>query len=336
MSEAEVITDKPIAAYIPFRAQLAELKETNANAVFDYEDPQGNKDARSHVYKLRKTKTAIEKARKDEKQSSLEYGRKVDDEAREIASEVEKMIELHDKPLKAIEQKEKDRKAAIQGRYDEIVGIRQVQMHGDSELISEHIGDLKKLEPDDTFDEYMAEATREFKLSMQYLQDALKVAETAEAERAELERLREEQAAREQKEREEQIAKDATAMAEREARQKIEQAEREKQQAIEREEQLKRDAEAAEQRRIDDQKQAEEDQKKAVAEAEERTKREAEQAEIREREEADKREANRKHKATVNNEAIDALVAGGISKTAAKAVVTLIAKREIPNVAISY
>ena len=70
-----------IAVYDEFRGQLSELRDANAKTVFDYEDPKGNKDARSHVYKLRQTKSAVEMARKEEKAESLAYGRRVDEQA---------------------------------------------------------------------------------------------------------------------------------------------------------------------------------------------------------------------------------------------------------------
>ena len=95
-----------IVAYNEFRGQLAELKANNAALVFDYANPLGNKAARSHVYKLRQTKAAVDKVRKAEKEASLERGRKVDAEAKEIMSEIEAMIDIHQKPLDEIEERE--------------------------------------------------------------------------------------------------------------------------------------------------------------------------------------------------------------------------------------
>ena len=54
--------DAPLACYNEFTAALAELKVDNKAMVFDYRDAKGNKEARSHVHKLRKTKTAIDAA----------------------------------------------------------------------------------------------------------------------------------------------------------------------------------------------------------------------------------------------------------------------------------
>lgn len=347
MSEVEIIADQPIAAYNEFRAQLAALEKSNSNAVFDYEDAGGNKDARSHIFKLRKTKTAVDRVRKDQKQASLDYGRKVDSEAKEIISKVEEMIEVHAKPIKLIEQREESRKAAIEEKYDHIVGYGQLAVSVSSSLITGYISDLKKMEPDDSFDEYMAESTREFKRSMQYLNDALKVAITAEKEKAELEKLRAENAKREQEEREAQIAKEAAEKAESEARTAREAEKRAIEQAAEAvrqreaaEIQAKKDAKEAEERRVQAAARAIEDARLAAEnarrEAEAKAVRDAEEAARLEQEETAKREANKKHKAGVNNKAVDALVSGGVSKTAAKDAIRLIAKRKIPGVSISY
>lgn len=54
-------TLNPIAPYEPIRAQIAELKAANANTVFKYEEPKGNKLARSHVASLRTVKGDIER-----------------------------------------------------------------------------------------------------------------------------------------------------------------------------------------------------------------------------------------------------------------------------------
>src|SRR3990167_3162589 len=109
-----------IAVYDEFRAQLAELKEHNAKLLFDYEDPKGNEEARSHVYKLRRTKAAVDKARQAEKAASLEYGRRVDSEAKEIIGEIEAMIEVHVKPLAEIEEREKKRVARHTDKIEEL------------------------------------------------------------------------------------------------------------------------------------------------------------------------------------------------------------------------
>ena len=52
--------------------------------------------------------------------------------------------------------------------------------------------------------------------------------------------------------------------------------------------------------------------------------------------EAKAREADKAHKKTVNNEALAALVAGGMPEECAKQAITLIAQRRIPHISINY
>ena len=54
-----------IVAFNKAKADIAALKVENARLVFDYEDDKGNKEARSHVYKIRKARTSFDKLRKE-------------------------------------------------------------------------------------------------------------------------------------------------------------------------------------------------------------------------------------------------------------------------------
>ena len=87
------------------RAEIAKYKEVNESIVFDYEDPQGNKDARSHVFKLRKTKSKITEVHRIVKSEALAACQAVDAEKRYLIGEVEGMIDVHATPIKAIEDR---------------------------------------------------------------------------------------------------------------------------------------------------------------------------------------------------------------------------------------
>ena len=106
-------TLNPLAPYEPIRAQIEELKIANATTVFKYEDAKGNKLARSHVANLRTVKGDIERKRKELKADALEYGKKVDAAAKELTGEIEAMIDVHWKPLEAIERREAEAAAAV-------------------------------------------------------------------------------------------------------------------------------------------------------------------------------------------------------------------------------
>ena len=97
-----MLTD--ITKFNALRAEVAKYKERNKTLVFDYRDPQGNKDARSHVFKLRKMKTMVTDVHREVKAEALAACQAIDAEKRFLISEVEEMIEVHAAPIKAIEQ----------------------------------------------------------------------------------------------------------------------------------------------------------------------------------------------------------------------------------------
>ncbi len=209
-AEILIIDQKGIAVYNEFRNQLAELKAQNANLIFDYETPKGNKDARSYVYKLRQTKSAVEAARKREKQESLEYGRKVDAEAKEITVDLEDMIKVHQERLDEIEQRETKRIDGIKYRIADITKYQQCAGHDVKETASA-IKHLESVSIDESFAEFqeMARTALEASLHAQRAQYALAI--KAESDAAELARLRAQDAERQKKENEARAAQEAEA-----------------------------------------------------------------------------------------------------------------------------
>lgn len=334
-----------IAAYNEFRAQLSELRDGNAKLVFDYEDPQGNKDARSHVYKLRQTKSAVEKARKEEKASSLEYGRRVDAQAKEIIGEIEEMIAVHAEPLAAIERREKDRIAKHEANLSEIIeaGLQTSEqwMYLPLDAMRDRLAEIEAESiSEDHWEEFALQAAQAKETAMSQMREAIAKREQHEAERTELERLRKEKEERDQAEREERIRQEAAAEAERKAKEAAERAKREAEEAAQREREeaerreleLKLEKERAEKEAAE----AKEKAARAEREAKERAEREHKEKLEREAEEAAERERNKKHRAKINSQAAACLVNSGVTEETAKQVVTLIAKGEVQNVSISY
>ncbi len=273
--------------YQDLKAELQRMAEENAAKTFDYEDPTGNKAARSHVYRIRQLKGAIEKRRKELKADSLEYGRRVDAVAKELAGEVEAMIDVHEKPLKQIEDRETQRKQAIQDAIDRIDAEWLAIQETDSytlDALDRAIERVKAIEIDpDTYQERMAEAAKIKGVTLEAMQARRAEVAKAVAEAAELARLREAEEERKQKEREEQIAREAE--------------ERAKREAAEREERMKREHEAAIKR------------EREQAEAKARAEKEAREAKERAEAEAKaKREADKKHRAKIISEAESSLV----------------------------
>lgn len=319
--QEQMLVERPIAVYDEFRNQLTQMSAQNKSLVFDYEDPAQNKAARSHIYKLRQTKSAVENARKAEKKASLEYGKRVDTEAKEIITRIESMIEIHAKPIEEIEAREK---ARIQEHTNMIESMQRtseqsLDMNGepltaiDYQSALDYLLDLER-----DWEEFADQAELVRSQSIEQLRSKLEARKKYEAEQEELAQLRaqkeererldrEEAAKREQAEREERIRQEATQRAKDEAeRQRLE---------------LKRAAEAAELKA----KQAEEDARRKI---------EAERLE--EQRKAEKREANKRHCAKINNAAITALTDNGIMLDDAVDVIDLIAKGKIPAVVIQY
>ena len=83
-------------------ATLAEYKDANEKMVFDYRDSDGEKQARSHIAKLRKVKTKISDIHRDAKADALAVCKSLDTKKRELTGEVEEMIAVHKDPLDVI------------------------------------------------------------------------------------------------------------------------------------------------------------------------------------------------------------------------------------------
>lgn len=324
----------PIEVYKPFVEQLAELQKLNAEKVFDYESPDGNKEARSHVYSLRRTKGAVDAARKQAKEESLQLGRRIDAEAKVLISAIEEMIEQHDTKIKAIEQREIDRVAGIRDRIDGMLTIAANKMTRSSDLRAQ-LTALKVIAIDDSFAEFATEAAKVKDAVASEFERAIEAAEKAEAEAAELARLRAEDQARKVKERDAAIAAEAEARAKAEADKKAKAVAEE---AAARERKIKDDAAKRELKLKADKDRAEREAAEAKLAAEraasaERKRIEDKAAKVA-AEEA-RRQADEDHRRAVHNIIIKSL-AIFMDATAAQNLITLIDVGDIPHVKIVY
>lgn len=332
MDIATIGHNSRIPAFAPFFEKIEEIKATDAEAAFDYEDPAGNKAARSHIHTIRLAKGEVERARKKEKEESLAYGRRVDEQAKAITAEFEALIARHEKPIKEIEQREKDRIAEHEWRIEAMERAGQTATeHWQTQpldFLQDSLANVEGFESHD-FEEFTNRADYARKAASAMIREAISKREAYDAEQARLAQEKAEQEAREREEREERIAAEAAERARVEAETK---AREEQEAAARREQELKEAAEQAER----DKAAAEERAANAARETEERIAREAKAKADREIAEAAAREANKKHRAAINNAAVDALVAGGLSEAAAKTAITLIAQKAVPAVTITY
>lgn len=104
MTEQTLVEPKEseLAIFDEVAATIAKYKAENESLVFDYETPDGEKDARSHIAKLRKVKTVVANIHKEAKAEALAFGRRLDAKKNEYIGEVDGMIAVHKDPLDKI------------------------------------------------------------------------------------------------------------------------------------------------------------------------------------------------------------------------------------------
>ncbi len=328
-------------------AALQELK-SKFSLVPDSSTEKGYADIKSALKIISPYRTGIEAKRKELKADSLARGRLIDAEAKRITTailDIESPFKLakqkRDDELKAIEQARLDEEAehiaAIEQKVSDINDLVEGLLGADLKTLQSRLNTANEIVINNVEFEDQIETAKESMLNVKdTLEKAIADREIFEKQQAEYEAqqklmveqqaeldakqaiIDKQEAAHRQKERDEQIAKEAEERATKAAELK---AQQERDEAAKREQDLKDQAERAE---------------REAKETEQRLKDEAEAEKQREIDEAEKREDNKMHRAKINNAAVDALIEHGLSKTAAKNAVTLIAKRLIPNVVISY
>jgi hypothetical protein len=109
MENEQVLVERP-TCLVPFddlKDAITELKAKNEKMVFAYNTPQGEKDARSHCYQLRQTKSQITSIHKDAKSKALAECQLIDSEKNDLIGTVEEMINFHMKPINEIAKAKK-------------------------------------------------------------------------------------------------------------------------------------------------------------------------------------------------------------------------------------
>jgi len=172
--------------------RAAELAASDEGVTFDYEEQ--NAEARSYLFQARKVKAEVERTRKAAKDEVLQRGRAIDSRAKEISSLVIAVIDRHEEPLKAIEEREAERVRQI----EEDLEILKHMGTAMDDFVVRPLDTLRRqlelLEGQNiTADGYMefheeAVALRDVGLSV--LRQAIELEEKKAAEQAELQRLR--------------------------------------------------------------------------------------------------------------------------------------------------
>ncbi|QWM19409.1 cell envelope biogenesis protein TolA [Morganella morganii] len=264
-----------------------------------------NRDAiKSLAYKVTQSKTYIDKSGKAVVDELKELPKKVDASRKQCRDELDALSEEIRQPVTAWEDAEKARVAA-----EELV--KQIERDHEEALQMNELHDLRKAEEERKRIEHENEIKRQAAE-----QARIEAEQKAQREREAVElKAKQEREAAELKARQE---VEAAAKREREAREAQERAEREKQEAIAKAERDKLAAVEAERRK------AEEAERARLAEIE------------RQKQEELKRQADTVHRAKVNNQAMQDLIAAGIPEDCAKACIIAIAKGSVSSVKINY
>ncbi|WP_020472384.1 coiled-coil domain-containing protein [Zavarzinella formosa] len=397
---------KPLEIFTPEGVDdiLAKLTKEARSHVLDISTEAGRDHIRSLAYKIARSKTHLDDMGKDLVADAKDKIKLVDAERKRIRDSLDSLKDEIRAPLTEWENREQERvkahEAALLGFH---AAANFTGPNPPSAEVQARLDGLEALHARD-WQEFAKRAELARDTARKQLSDALAASQKHEAEQAELERLRREDAERKQRERDEQIKAEAAAKAKAEAeaqakavaeaeaarvkaeadaeaarvKAEMEMAEQERQRLQREKEAAEREiaeadarARKAEDDRLAAIKKAEADRKAAAVQAErdrlaaeakaaadaknaaEKAAREKEAAVQAERDRAEatrkaeqeataKREADKRHRAKVNNEALEALNAvmagdGLLSAgAAAKAVVESIAKGLIPHVKISY
>jgi colicin import membrane protein len=305
-----VNTETAVAEYDEFRAKMDEVRDA-CNFIPDVSTDEGYEKSKRVALDVGKLLTALEKTRKETKSESLAFGKRVDAQAKSINEELATFQGPHKEAYQELDNakklREQKRKDELEERVRDIANLPDLMADMDSGAVGAALQALINNECLD-FYEYSMQALEARKASQAKLSALFNAKLQQEKEQAELKQLRAAAQARERQDAEDAIAREATQKVEREAAEKIAQAEAEKNAVIARER-------AAEQARVD--------------------------ADEKERREQAKRNADREHCAGINRAAVEALeniggVDCGLSPADAKAVVTAIAKNQIPAIKIKY
>jgi septal ring factor EnvC (AmiA/AmiB activator) len=354
--QSELAVIKPLTAAMVFvPGGVDAILEKIAAEIRSFKPDISTQDGRAQIasiaYKVARSKTALDEMGKDLVAEWKSKAAAVDAERRTIREKLDALKEEVRKPLTDWENADKARIEAHEQAIRDIEALLLFDFDPTAATLQERIDTLAQ-RPPRQWDEFCQRASAAISHVGKRLEDMHDVAVKREAERAELERLRAEQVAREQKERDDRIAAaaaekarfEAEAVAKRAADEAAARAEAERQR-IEKE---KADAIARAERAEADKKaaaaKAEEDARQAAAAAErnhqaaiENERKRVADAQAAADVETARREADKKHRAKINNEALVAILkAAGISSEQGTNIVIAIAKGEVPHVKISY
>ena len=326
----------------------AEVKDFKA----DIATKEGRAEIVSMAFKIAKCKAPIENLASELKEESKKLIDGVNAQWNRYKKEMDTLRDEIRKPVDEIEAEEKRILEERQERLKKIENFKNVifTSFDASKLYLASIEEIKNILNFD-FGDFAFKAENLAKEAIEIINQKIAILIKQQEQEAELLQLKKEKEEREKKDREDKIARDAVeeARIETEAREKrIEQEKIDAENRAKEAERLRiEQAKIAENNRILAEKKAKEDAEKAVAEAIERERNRVESEKRKEAEALEKREANKKHRAKINNEALDKISDLIINNIAlengeddcveiAKLIIEAIARGEVPHIQINY
>lgn len=339
--------------------QFYEKLKAKAPSDVDVSTGAGRDKLRSYAAEVRREKSAIDKARlnltagwRDMTKQANEAGKEINERLESLAAEVRA-------PLTEWEEAEKAREAEVDRVISLIRTARFVAMGEAADAIRDRGTTVHEMVIDrEQFQDRFEEAEREKKDTVEHLFSALKAAEQAEADRAELERLKAENEEREraaaaQREadeaearrvEDERLAEERRVAAEKEAQDRVDAAAREAEERTRREAEEAAEAERQRVQREHDEALAAERARAEEAEWTAQAERDRVAAEERARQdeaqrvadEQAKREANQAHRTRVKTAAKKAIMTCGADEETAQKIILAIIAGEVPAVTLAF
>ena len=343
---------------VKFDQFFDEISREVRSHVPDVTTAKGRDAIKSLAFKVTKTKTAIDEARKTLTEEARAQIKKVDEQGKAIRDRLDALRDEARAPLDAWEEAEKDRGAKCEETIQALRRDGVVLGDDTSETVAGRLDLVRSVEITDEQFGDLASLARTLKdTAITHLEAGAVRLKQVEEERAALARLRAAEEERQRREAEERAAAEAKAAEERAERERLETVERARKAEAERvaaaakeaEERARADAEraaqeardaerraheaalAAEKRRADEAEAA----RKAEADRIAKEKAEQEAAARREADERAAREADIAHKGRIMGEAKQALIDLGLTEAKAKAVVLAIGREQIAHLLLT-
>ena len=315
---------------------LADIRQKATSLVPDITTAKGRKEIASVAHAVARTKTYLDGLGKEQTDKFKEIPKRIDANRKQIRDTLDALKDEVRAPLTQYEAAEEARVAALKERMTAFADAKQATAELPSTELEHYLQQIEAIAIDDSWEEMTAQAGVAKDAAVLHLRAIIEKAKEREAQAAELERLRQAQAAREQADRERRIAEQAAAAeAQRQEQARLD-AERREREAIEREQKARIDAEAAELARQQAEENASRQAEEAAARAAEQERQRIEQEQARKQQEDDRRAADMEHRRTINNAILMDLMGLGIDEGKAINLIKHIASNKIEHLSINY